>query len=110
MTRDWHFASADAATVRRLADEVGFTWVASPGGFDHVAQVTILDADGRVVQQVYGAGVRAAGTGRAAQALVLRRAVGRLSVRGLIERVKLFCSVYDPASGGTGSTTRCLPA
>jgi cytochrome oxidase Cu insertion factor (SCO1/SenC/PrrC family) len=58
---DWHVVSADAATVRRLADEVGFTWVASPRGFDHVAQVSILDADGRVVHQVYGRAAQGAG-------------------------------------------------
>ena len=52
---DWHFASADAATVRRLTDEVGFTWLPSARGFDHITQVTILDANGAVAQQVYGA-------------------------------------------------------
>jgi protein SCO1 len=95
----WRLASADAATVRRLADEVGFTWVASPRGFDHVAQVTILDADGRVVRQVYGQDFAPPALVEPLTALVLGRSLGRLSVRGLVERVKLSCSVYDPASG-----------
>jgi protein SCO1/2 len=96
---EWHLVSADAATVRRLADEVGFTWVTSPRGFDHVAQVTILDADGRVVRQVYGQDFAPPALVEPLTALVLGRSLGRLSVRGLVERVKLYCSVYDPASG-----------
>ena len=74
----WHLVSADAATVRRLADEVGFTWVASPRGFDHVAQVTILDADGRVVRQVYGQDFAPPALVEPLKALVLGRSLGRL--------------------------------
>src|SRR5512147_1457901 len=47
VSADWHFASADAATIRRLAEDVGFTWSVVPGGFAHVAQVTVIDAGGR---------------------------------------------------------------
>jgi len=96
---EWRVVSADAATIRRLADEVGFTWVASPRGFDHVAQVTILDADGRVVRQVYGQDFAPPALVEPLEALVLGRSLGRVSVRGLVERVKLYCSVYDPVSG-----------
>lgn len=95
----WHVVSTDATTIRRLADEVGFTWVASPSGFDHVAQVTILDADGRVVRQVYGQDFAPPALVEPLTALVLGRSLGRLSARGLVERVKLYCSVYDPVSG-----------
>ena len=96
---EWHVVSADAATIRHLADEVGFTWAASPNGFDHVAQVTILDADGRVVRQVYGQDFAPPALVEPLTALVLGRSLGRLSARGLVERVKLYCSVYDPVSG-----------
>jgi protein SCO1/2 len=96
---EWRVVSADAATIRRLADEVGFTWIASPRGFDHVAQVTILDADGRVVRQVYGQDFAPPALVEPLEALLLGRSLERLSVRGLVERVKLYCSVYDPVSG-----------
>jgi protein SCO1/2 len=96
---DWHFASADAATVRGLADDVGFTWVATPGGFDHVAQVTVLDADGKVAQQVYGPEFAPPELVEPLRRLLLGRSIERPSVQSLIERVKLYCSVYDPASG-----------
>jgi protein SCO1/2 len=96
---DWHVVSADATTIRRLADEVGFTWVASPRGFDHVAQVSILDADGRVVRQVYGQDLAPPALVEPLKALVLGSSLERLSMRGLIGSVRLYCSVYDPVSG-----------
>lgn len=96
---NWHVASADAATIRRLADEVGFTWVPSPRGFDHVAQVSILDADGRVVRQVYGEDITPPALVEPIRSLLLGRGLERLSARELIGRVRLYCSVYDPVAG-----------
>lgn len=96
---DWHVVSADAATIRRLADEVGFTWVASARGFDHVAQVSILDADGRVVRQVYGQDIAPPALVEPIRTLLLGRSLERLSARELIGRVRLYCSVYDPVAG-----------
>ena len=34
----WYFASTDAATLERLTRDVGFTYRASPKGFDHITQ------------------------------------------------------------------------
>jgi protein SCO1/2 len=96
---DWHFASADAATVRRLTDEVGFTWLPSSRGFDHITQVTILDANGTVVQQVYGQAFSPPDLIEPLKDLLLGRPVERTSLQGLIERVRLYCSVYDPVAG-----------
>jgi protein SCO1/2 len=94
----WQFASADAATIRRFTDEIGFTWAASPRGFDHVTQVTVLDADGTVVQQVYGEAFSPPELVEPLKQVLLGRSFERGSLRGLIERVRLYCSVYDPAS------------
>jgi len=96
---DWHFASADATTVRRLTDEVGFTWLPSVRGFDHITQVTILDANGTVAQQVYGAAFAPPELIEPLKDLLLGRRVERASLQGLIERVRLYCSVYDPTAG-----------
>jgi protein SCO1 len=95
---DWRFASADAATIGRLADAVGFTWTASPGGFRHIAQVTVVDADGTVVQQVYGQDFPPPQLVEPLKSLVLARGLDRSTVRGLLDTVRLFCSAYDPVS------------
>jgi protein SCO1/2 len=95
----WYFASTDAATVQRLTDTVGFTWRPSAAGFDHIAQVTLLDRDGVVVRQLYGAEFEPPELVEPLRALVLGRGLERLSVSNLLTRVQLYCSVYDPATG-----------
>ncbi|HEX6571961.1 MAG TPA: SCO family protein, partial [Steroidobacteraceae bacterium] len=82
----WMFASADAATVRRFTDELGFTWAPSARGFDHIAQVTILDAEGVVVRQVYGEAFQPPELVEPLKQVILRRPVTRSSLEGLIER------------------------
>jgi protein SCO1 len=96
---DWHFASADAATITRLADAVGFTWTATPRGFRHIAQVTVLDANGTVVRQVYGQDFPPPQLVEPLKSLVLARGLDRTTVRGLLDTARLFCSAYDPVSG-----------
>jgi protein SCO1/2 len=96
----WRFASADAATVRRFTDETGFSWSPSTTrGFDHVAQVTVLDARGTVVHQVYGEAFEPPALVEPLKQVLLQGSVERVSVTGLIDRIRLYCSVYDPASG-----------
>lgn len=95
---NWRFAGGDSVTVRRLTDELGFTWAPSPRGFDHVTQVTLLDAEGVVAAQVYGDAFQPPELVEPLKRLVLRQKVERSPVQGLIDRVRLYCTVYDPAS------------
>jgi protein SCO1/2 len=96
---DWRFASGDAATIARLADSVGFTWTATPTGFQHITQVTVIDADGIVVQQVYGQDFPPPGLVDPLKSLVLERGFDRSTVSGVLDSVRLFCTAYDPVSG-----------
>jgi protein SCO1/2 len=96
----WHFASGDAATIRRLTDEIGFAWTESPAGFDHITQLTLLDAQGRVTRQVYGPEFAPPELVEPLKQLVLEQSAELTPVRGLIDRARLFCTVYDPVSGG----------
>jgi protein SCO1 len=96
---DWYFASADARTIQHLSDDVGFRFTPSPAGFDHVAQVTLLDRDGTVVRQLYDPEFQPPALVEPLRELTLGRGLERLSVSDLITRVQLYCSVYDPVSG-----------
>lgn len=96
---DWYFLSGDAPTVRALADEVGFSWRPSPAGFDHVTQATLLDRNGTVVRQLYGPDFAPPTLVEPLKRLVLGAGLERLSVSDVITRVRLLCSIYDPASG-----------
>src|SRR5262249_24496713 len=51
---NWRLAGADAATIEALLRDLGFSYVAIAGGFDHVTQTTIVDHDSRIYRHVYG--------------------------------------------------------
>lgn len=95
----WYLASADAATMARIARDAGFTFVPSPKGFDHITQTTILDASGRIVLQVYGEDFAPPSVVEPLKKLVWGGEVGHPSVASLIDRVRLVCTIYDPTSG-----------
>ncbi len=63
---NWHFLSADSKTLDELTAAVGFSYFSSAGGFDHMAQVTVIDKNGKVYRQVYGGGFRSAANCRTA--------------------------------------------
>jgi protein SCO1/2 len=95
----WHFASTDATTAERLARDVGFTYRRSPKGFDHITQTTVIDGAGRVVLQVYGQDFNPPILVEPLKRLVRGQEIERGTVAGLVRSVKLFCTIYDPASG-----------
>ncbi len=95
---NWHFLSGDAETMQRLVDTLGFLYVPSPRGFDHLAQTSVIDATGRVYRQVYGAEFEVPALVEPLMALVYGD-VEATFVKQVIDRVRLFCTFYDPASG-----------
>jgi len=96
----WSFLSARPSDVEALTREFGFSFRATPAGFDHVLQVTLVDADGRIVRQVHGAEVGADALGEPLTFLLASQPLPLQSgLAGLIDRVRILCTVYDPSSG-----------
>ncbi|MCC7166431.1 MAG: SCO family protein [Rhodospirillales bacterium] len=96
----WEFLATDPVTLSVLAEELGFIFWASPRGFDHLTQTTILDKDGRVHVQIYGDTFETPLLVEPLKDLVLGRAAAFSSVESLVDRVRLFCTIYDPATDG----------
>jgi protein SCO1/2 len=96
----WAFLSLDAADVPRLTRAFGFAFTATPKGFDHLAQLTIVDASGTVAAQVYGENFELPMFVGPLKELMAGQAAQRVDVESLWRKVKLYCTVYDPASGG----------
>jgi protein SCO1/2 len=96
---NWKFLSPDSGSVERLTGDFGFAYAANAGGFDHVAQVTIVDPDGRVVRQLYGETFDPASLTAALRAAATGAPLPLQDVRTLLDRVRILCSVYDPATG-----------
>lgn len=80
--KNWQLLSADAHTVAALSRDLGFLYYPSSNGFDHLIQATIIDADGKVYRQVYG------------------QVFDTPLLDNLVNRIKLFCTTYDPARDG----------
>lgn len=96
---NWHFLSSDAKTMERLTTAVGFDYFSSAGGFDHMAQVTVIDKAGKIYRQVYGSSFDPPQIVEPLKELIFGREKSFFSLAGLSDRVKLFCTVYNPSTG-----------
>lgn len=95
----WFFLSPRAEGLERLLAAFGFAYAATSRGFDHVLQASILDADGRIVKQVYGEQFALEALVEPLKSLAAGRPVRTGDLAALAERVRLLCTVYDPVSG-----------
>lgn len=97
---NWEFLSPPAALVPTLAEDFGFVFQASPAGFDHLLQVSILDANGRIVRQVYGESLTPSELGEPIKMLLAGQPVESNQVLAdLVDKVRILCTVYDPKTG-----------
>ncbi|MBM3567378.1 MAG: protoheme IX farnesyltransferase [Alphaproteobacteria bacterium] len=96
----WEFFSADEATIERLAANLGFLYAPVAGGFDHLSQVSVIDANGRVYRQVYGENFAPQALVEPLKDLIYGGSPDYTTLSGLAKRVRLICTVYDPNQGG----------
>ena len=99
--RGWSLLSTDQKTVDELSRDLGFLYYPSSNGFDHLIQATVVDAEGKVYRQVYG---QVFDTPLLVDPLI-DLVYGRTTpeqplLENLINRVKLFCTTYDPNRDG----------
>jgi len=96
----WDFLSGNAAQIKALTENLGFIFFPSPKGFDHLAQLTLVDADGRIFRQIYGDTFQPPQLVEPLKALIYGGGDRLpLKVSDWINNLKLFCTVYDPRSG-----------
>lgn len=98
-TSGWRLASADEATLADLVTDLGFSYAAAAGGFEHITQVTIIDAGGRIYRHVYGDDFPIQVFVEPLKELVFGTTTRALSVAALIDRLKFLCTTYDPNLG-----------
>lgn len=94
---NWRVASGDAATITALLNDLGFSYRAVAGGFDHPTQTTILDRDGKIYRHVYGDDFPLPMFMEPMKDVIYGTATP-LSFRGIIDRIKFICTAYDPSS------------
>ena len=97
---NWEFLAPRREQVEALTQAFGFSYVATPAGFDHVLGVTVVAPDGRIHAQVYGDRLRADQLGAPLRQLILDAPPAQAStLSALVERVRILCTVYDPDTG-----------
>ena len=96
---NWLFLSPDAVSVEALTGEFGFRYQRTAAGFDHLLQVSIVDADGRIYRQIYGDSFSVPQFVGALRELAQGAPQPAPTLTGLLDKVRLLCSVYDPATG-----------
>jgi protein SCO1 len=93
-TASWRFLTGDAASLRALADSVGFGYERDPdsGVYLHPAGLVVLSPDGRVSRYLYGVRFPT----RDVRLAVVEAAEGRAGTS--FDRVLLTCFKWDPAT------------
>jgi protein SCO1/2 len=96
----WRFLSATPEAISQISNDLGFIYFQTARGFDHINQSSIITKDGVLYSQVYGVTFELPWLVEPLKELVFNRpsSAGHF-VAGLIDRVKLFCTVYDPTTG-----------
>ena len=94
----WHFLTGDAASIRELAQSVGFHYNYDPGTrqFAHAAAIMVVTPEGRLARYFYGIQYPARD---------LRLALVEASANKIgspIDQLLLFCCEYNPTTGKYG--------
>ncbi len=99
--KGWNLLSISKQDVDALATDIGFIYIPSSNGFDHLIQATIIDGDGKVYRQVYGQVFSTPLLIDPLIELVLGRpSPAKSFLADLSNKIKLFCTTYDPVRDG----------
>lgn len=95
---NWQFLSADAKTITALSKDIGFQFRASPKGFDHLIQATVVDAGGKVYRQVYDMNFSTPLLIEPIKELLDGQPRKGSLIGHIGDKIRLFCTVYDPTN------------
>jgi len=99
--KNWNLLSVNEQDLEALSKDLGFLYYPTSSGFDHLIQATVIDAEGKVYRQVYGQVFDTPLLVDPLLDLVLGRPRPEQSfISSLSDKIKLFCTVYDPRSDG----------
>jgi len=99
--KEWFLLSADSEAINALSKQLGFLFFTSPNGFDHIVQASVVDAEGIVYTQVYGEVFETPLLVEPLKDLVLGRPKpGQTLIEELVDKVRFFCTAYDPNRDG----------
>lgn len=95
---NWDFLAGGESEIRQLSRQLGFIYTPSSRGFDHLLQTSVIDASGRVYRQVYGITYPTPALVEPLKELVFGEPRQQSTLEYLQNRIRLFCTVYDPST------------
>jgi protein SCO1/2 len=95
---NWMFLSASDQVIADLSEDTGFQFFDAPFGYEHLAQISVVDADGKIYTQVYGTWFEPPALIEPLKDLLFGGNGSLVSIEGVVDRIRLWCTVYDPRS------------
>jgi protein SCO1/2 len=94
----WHFLTGDQASIKRLADTVGFHYKWDPVSkqFAHASAIMVLTPEGRIARYFYGIEYKP----RDFRLGLVEASANKIGTTA--DQVLLFCYHYDPSTGKYG--------
>jgi protein SCO1/2 len=94
-SQGWHFLTGEEASIRRLADTVGFHYVYDPRSdqYAHPAGIAIATPQGRIARYYFGISYPA----RDLRLSLVEAAAGKIG--SPMDQILLMCFHYDPRTG-----------
>ncbi len=96
----WEFLSAtDATVIQQLSENLGFIFTKTQTGFDHLAQITVVDAEGKIYRQIYGENFNPPVLVETLKEIIFgNTASSGTNFSRLVNKARLWCTIYDPKS------------
>lgn len=101
----WRFATGDRKTIEGLTREIGFYYKKIGEGFDHLNMISIIDLRGQVYKHIIYSNDEEINNAREGLVAALKKLLSDSDASkdfkksfGLIEKIKLLCSEYDPST------------
>lgn len=104
----WHFLVGDEASIKTLADTVGFRYVydANVQEYAHPAGLVVLTPQGRVSRYLFDLEFQGGKSGRDLRFALMESSEGRIG--SLLQQVVLRCYHYDPKTGKYGAEVSAM--
>ncbi|MDD5299366.1 MAG: SCO family protein [Gallionella sp.] len=106
---NWEFVSADRDTIKKLSKDLGFVFFpADEGGFNHIAQTTLVDRQGKVNLHIYGdefdnktllEPLKNLIYNIKASDPIYNHETAEPGLAGIAKSVRLLCTVYERKTG-----------
>jgi protein SCO1 len=95
----WHFLTGEQASIKQLADAVGFRYRRDPrtGQFIHAAAIMIVTPTGKIAQYYYGVEF----SPKDIRLGLIEASQDKIGT--LVDQVVLYCYHYDPNTGRYGA-------